>query len=152
MVRKAAIKDVPAIQEIINQFARDDQMLPRSRNELYEHIRDFWVVEERRKIVGCAALHVAWDDLAELKSVAVLRSRHGRGLGTKLVEACIREARALGVRRLFVLTYHPQYFRKFGFSRIRHSALPHKIWAECIHCPKFPDCKEVAMLKKLRRS
>lgn len=149
MIRKAVIKDVAGIQGIINQFARDDQMLPRSLNELYEHIRDFWVAEERRKIIGCAALHVSWEDLAEIKAVAVARSRHGRGIGRELVESCIREARALGVRRLFVLTYQPSYFQKFGFRRIKHASLPHKIWAECINCPKFPDCKEVAMMRTL---
>lgn len=149
MIRKAVIGDVKQIQQMINAFARDDQMLPRSLNELYENIRDFWVFEERKKIIGCAALHVSWDDLAEIKSVAVARLRHGSGIGRRLVSACIKEARQIGARRVFVLTYQPGYFQKFGFRKIRHASLPHKIWAECINCSKFPDCKEVAMMKKL---
>ena len=146
-IRKARIKDIKEIQRIINFFAQKDLMLARSLNELYEHLRDFWVAQHRRKILGCAALHISWDDLAEIKSLAVRPEYHKNGVGRKLVSACLNEARQLQAQRVFVLTYKPEYFRQFGFRRIEHSKLPHKIWAECINCSKFPDCQETAMLK-----
>lgn len=149
MIRKAKIQDIKQIQELINSFAKQDLMLPRSLNELYETLRDFWVFEEDKKIVGCCALHISWQDLAEIKSLAVKRNRHGKGIGSKLITTCIKEAKELGTKKLFVLTYKPGFFRKFGFKKIKHSSLPHKIWAECINCPKFPNCKEIAMIKQL---
>jgi len=149
MIRKAEIKDVVPIQNIINNFAKDGLMLARSLNELYENLRDFWVYEVEKKVVGCCALHISWEEFAEIKSLAVEKRFQKRGIGTALVEACIQEARQLGVKNLFVLTYIPQYFKRFGFKKISHEKLPHKIWAECINCPKFPNCKEVALIKKL---
>jgi amino-acid N-acetyltransferase len=149
MIRKAKIKDIKEIQGLINCFAKLDLMLPRSLNELYENLRDFWVAEENKKIIGCAALHISWDDLAEIKSLAVLKSKQGKGIGRELVSACLNEASELGAKKIFVLTYKPDYFKKFGFKRVSTSNLPHKIWAECINCCKFPDCQEVALLKQL---
>ncbi len=150
MIRKARIKDIKKIQLLINQFAKKDLMLPRSLNELYETIRDFWVYVKNSRVVGCCALHLAWNDLSEIKSLAVERQYQGQGIGRKLIKAGIKEAKELGARRIFVLTYKPDYFRRLGFRRIKHEALPHKIWAECINCPKFPDCKEVAMVKGIK--
>ncbi len=124
-------------------------MLPRSLNELYESMRDFWVAEENNKVVGCCALHISWDDLAEIKSLAVAKNRQGKGIARELVLACLDEAKKMGARRIFALTYKPDYFKKFGFRRIKNADLPHKIWAECINCCKFPDCQEIALLKKL---
>ena len=147
MVRKAGIKDIKEIQKIINFFAKKDLMLARSLNELYENLRDFWVVEQKRKVLGCCALHISWDDLVEIKSLAVRPEHHRKGLGRKLVGVCLNEARQLQAKKVFVLTYKPEYFRRFGFRRIEHAKLPHKIWAECINCSKFPDCQETAMLK-----
>ena len=149
MIRKAKIKDIKPIQELINSFARQDLMLSRSLNELYENMRDFWVAQANGKIVGCAAMHISWDDLAEIKSVAVAKKYHGRGVGRELIEACLEEAVDLGANKVFVLTYKPGYFKKFGFKRVKHESLPHKIWAECINCCKFPDCQEIALLKSL---
>ncbi len=149
MIRKAEIGDIKQIQELINTFARKDIMLARSLNELYENIRDFWVFEENGKVLGCAALHISWDDLSEIKSLAVNKRHQDKGIGRKLISACLNEALPLGARKVFVLTYKPEYFKKFGFKRVTHSSLPHKIWAECINCSKFPDCNEVAMLKKI---
>jgi amino-acid N-acetyltransferase len=148
-IRKANINDIKQIQGLINSFAKKDLMLPRSLNELYEYIRDFWVAEEKNKIVGCCALHISWDDLAEIKSLAVVKNRQGKGIGRELVLACLDEAKYMGARRIFTLTYKPDYFKKFGFRRIKNTDLPHKIWAECINCCKFPDCQEIALLKKL---
>ncbi|MFH1202667.1 MAG: N-acetyltransferase [Candidatus Omnitrophota bacterium] len=149
MIRKAQIKDIKQIHKLINRFAARDLMLGRSLNELYENIRDFWVCEENNKVIGCCALHVAWDDLAEIKSLAVEGRFQNKGIGTQLVLAAIAEVKQLGTKRLFVLTYRPDFFKNFKFKKISHNQLPHKIWVDCIRCPKFPDCKEVALLKKL---
>ena len=149
MIRKARITDVKQIQELINSFARQDLMLPRSLNELYENLRDFWVCAENKKIIGCCALHVSWQDLAEIKSLAIKKNKQRLGLGSQLIAGCIQEAKELGIKKIFILTYKPDFFRKFGFRRIKHLSLPHKIWADCINCPKFPNCKEIAMTKEL---
>lgn len=149
MVRKAKISDIKQIQALINAFAKKDLMLPRSLNELYENIRDFWVAYDNRKVVGCCALHISWDNLAEIKSLAVESKSQSKGIGTKLVTSCIEEAKELGAQKIFVLTYRAKYFQGFGFKRIKHAALPHKIWAECINCCKFPDCREIALVKEL---
>lgn len=149
MIRKARLKDIRQIQKLINLFAKQDLMLPRSLSELFGDLRDFWVVEEDEKIVACCALHLCWDDLVEIKSLAVQRNKQKKGIGKRLVLACINEAKDLGANKVFVLTYNPDYFTKFGFKRVGHSELPHKIWSECINCPKFPDCQEVALVKQL---
>lgn len=149
MIRKAKIRDIKQIQELIGCFARLDVMLPRSLNELYENIRDFWVYEEKGKVVGCAALHISWDDLAEIKSLAVAKNKQGKGIGMDLATACLAEAKVMGAKKIFVLTYKPEFFKKLGFKRIKQSALPHKIWAECINCSKFPNCREIPLLKIL---
>lgn len=151
ILRKATITDIKPIQALINGFARQDLMLPRSLNELYENIRDFWVVEHQGRLCASAALHISWDDLAEIKSVAVSKSLQRTGVGSRLVKACIEEAATLGVKKLFVLTYQPEFFRSLGFKKISHSALPHKVWAECINCPKFPGCDEIALLKNIAK-
>jgi amino-acid N-acetyltransferase len=149
MIRKAKIEDIKQIQSLINSFAKQDVMLPRSLNELYENLRDFWVVEKNAKIIGCCAMHISWDDLAEIKSLAVAKNAQGKGIGCQLISACLSEAKGIGVKRAFVLTYRSDYFKKLGFKKVKNSALPHKVWAECINCCKFPDCQEVALIKKL---
>lgn len=149
MIRKAKIKDIKQIKNLINYFAKQDLMLPRSLNELYETLRDFWIYEENNRIMGCCALHIAWDNLAEIKSLAVCKDKQGKGIGKDLISTCLKEAKELGVKKVFALTYKPEYFKKFSFKRIRNSSLPHKIWAECINCSKFPNCKEIALLKIL---
>jgi amino-acid N-acetyltransferase len=149
MIRKARIEDIKRIQELINYFARRDVMLPRSLNELYENIRDFWVFEDRDRVIGCCALHISWQDLVEVKSLAVEKSKQKMGIGTRLVEVAIGEAKELGAKKIFVLTYQPGFFKQFGFKKIKTASLPHKIWAECINCPKFPDCQETAMIKQI---
>jgi len=149
MLRKALLKDIQQMQELINSFAKDNVMLPRSLNELYDNIRDFWVYEKNDKIIGCAALHICWDNLAEIKSLAVKKTMQKKQIGTELVTRCLEEAKVLGAKKVFALTYKPEFFKKFGFRRVKHSDLPHKVWAECINCPKFPNCQEIALLKIL---
>ena len=146
IARKATVEDVERLQQLISFFAARNEMLHRSLNELYETIRDFCVIERDGEIVACSALHVTWDDLAELKCVAVAETMHGTGLGRAVVEKSLAEARELKLRRVFTLTYQPAFFGKFGFQIVDRNMLPHKVWGECIKCHKFPDCNEVAMM------
>ncbi|NLN75710.1 MAG: N-acetyltransferase [Armatimonadetes bacterium] len=144
-ILRAKATDAKSIQTLINTYAAKDAMLPRALNSIYEHIRDFHIVVEDNMVLGCCALHVTWGDLAEIRSLAVDECAHGRGYGRLLVERCLEDARELGLPKVFALTYIPDFFEKLGFSRINKSDLPHKIWSECINCPKFPDCGEEAV-------
>lgn len=148
-IRKAVITDTKAIHTLVNQFANKNEMLPRSLNEIYENIRDFYVGLDSDKIIGAAALHILWEDLAEIRSVAVSNNYQGRGIGKKLVTKCLKEAEALGVKKIFALTYHPGFFKELGFYDIDKNALPQKIWGECLKCHKFPECNELAVIKEL---
>jgi len=148
-IRKATIKDVPAIQALINSFADKGELLPRSLNMLYEDLRDFVLLHEGERMIGTCALHINWEDLAEIKALTIDESFQGKGLGRKVVEACIDEARSLGVSRVFALTYKPEFFKRLGFRDIDKSELPHKVWNECIHCVKFPNCGEMAVILDL---
>lgn len=145
MIRKAKVGDVKDIQKIISTYAEKGEMLQRSAAELHECLRDFYVYEEEGQILGAGALHLTLDGLAEVRSLAVLAGHTGKGYGKKLVNACLADARELGVKTVFTLTYQPGFFRKMGFSEIDKHQLPHKIWNECVKCFKFPDCDEVAL-------
>lgn len=148
-VEKAKIKDVEQMHQLINYFANRSEMLPRPLSELYENIRDFYVLRQGERVIACAALHVAWSDLAEIKSVAVAEDSQDQGLGIQLIEACLEEARVLGIPTVFCLTYKPSFFEKLGFSQVEKMELPRKVWTECYRCPKFPDCDEVALVCEL---
>ncbi|MDP2157321.1 MAG: N-acetyltransferase [Nitrospirota bacterium] len=148
-IRKAHISDIKEIQKLVNEFARKEQMIPRSLNELYENLRDFVVAEEEKKIVGVCALHILWDDLAEVRSLAVKKEFHEMGIGRKMVKCCLKEATELGIKRVFVLTYQPDFFRKLEFKDTDKAELPQKIWGDCIRCPKFPECDENALIRNL---
>ena len=145
-VEKARISDAPQMQQLINYFADRDEMLARPLSEIYENIRDYFVVRQGERVIACAALHVSWADLAEIKSVAVAEDNQEQGIGDQLVEACLREARELGLPTVFCLTYKPAFFEKCGFSQIEKAELSHKVWGECYRCPKFPNCDEVALI------
>ena len=150
MLQKASLRDVHAIHRLINAFAQRKMMLPRSLNYVYERVREFWVYTKRNKVIGCCALSiVGWQDLAEIKSLAVDGHYQGQGIGRVLLEACIEEAKGLGVKKVFALTYEPVFFKKSGFKPIKKEKLPHKIWADCLNCPEFPKCKEEALVKKV---
>jgi amino-acid N-acetyltransferase len=149
MIRKAQIADIKNIQKLLMTFANRGDMLSRSLSELYESVRDFYVIEENGVIQGAAALHIVWEDLAEVRSVAVLEDSGRKGIGSRLVQACITEAREIGLRRIFCLTYKPDFFGKHGFRLVDKAELPHKVWGDCIKCPKFPDCDENAMILDL---
>ena len=145
MIRKAKAREAEEIKKLIDYYAQKNEMLPRSLSEIYENLRDYWVWEEKKKIVGCVALHVSWIDLGEIKSLAVARNYTRRGIGTALVEKCLEEAKVLGLKKLFVLTYKPEFFKKKGFKLIDKEELPSKIWSECVRCVKFPNCNEIAL-------
>lgn len=147
MIRKAKITDVKEIHTLANHYAEKGLMLPRSLNNIYDNIRDFYVVEFDGKVKGCAALHIVWDDIAEIKALAVDESIKGQGWGKKLAETCLNEAKELGLKKVFALTLIKEFFNKLGFKTIQKRRLPQKIWGECIHCVKFPDeCNEIAVM------
>ena len=148
-VEKAKIQDVPQVHRLINYFADKDEMLARSLSEIYENIRDYFVIKQGEQVIACAALHVCWSDLAEIKSVAVAEDSQQQGIGAQLVDACIKEAKLLGIPTVFCLTYRPAFFEKFGLSQVDKMELPRKVWTECYRCPKFPDCDEVALVCNL---
>ncbi len=150
-VEKARIGDASQIHSLINHFADKDEMLARPLSEIYENIRDYFVVRQGEQVVACAALHILWLDLAEVKSVAVAEDSQKQGIGDQLVEACLTEAKGLGLPTVFCLTYKPAFFERFGFSQIDKMELPRKVWVECYRCPKFPDCDEVALIQHLEK-
>lgn len=149
MIRKAMLADVRTIQSLVNQYADTGQMLPRTLNELYEHLRDFHVYEDDGSVVGVCALHVSWDGLAEIRSLVVRQDSVKRGIGTELVKRCLAEAAELQVERVFVLTYQAVFFRKLGFTDVDKKELPHKIWTDCLNCIKFPNCDESALIIRI---
>jgi len=148
-VEKAKVNDAASMQQLINGLADKGEMLPRALSEIYENIRDYFVVRDRSKIIGCAALHINWLDLAEIKSLAVDDEKQKQGIGSSLVQACLDEAERLGIPTVFCLTYKPAFFEKYGFRLIDKMELPRKVWTECYRCPKFPNCDEVALIRHL---
>jgi amino-acid N-acetyltransferase len=144
-IRKARMGDVEPIHKLVTEFARKEIMLPRSRSDLYESLRDFEVADLGGKVVGCGALTIEWDNLAEVKSVAVSRPYQRRGIGRRLVKACMAEAQRLGITRVFALTMAPTFFESLGFQQVPRESLPHKVWSDCLNCTKFPDCDELPM-------
>lgn len=150
MIRKARIADAQHIYSLINFWAKEGKVLERSLTYIYEHIRDFWVCEEKKKIVACCALHiVGWQNLGEVKSLVVAKQFQRKGIGRTLVDKCREEARSLGIRKVFALTFCPEFFKGLGFKVIALKELPHKIWSECVNCVSFPDCKEIAVIREV---
>ncbi|MBM3308758.1 MAG: N-acetyltransferase [Crenarchaeota archaeon] len=144
-VERASLKDVEQIKTLIDFYASRDKMLPRSLSEIYEHIRDFFVCRDKKLVAGCCALHVSWGDLAEIRSLAVDPRYANKGIGSALITACIEDAKKIGVKKVFTLTNEAEFFEKQGFKRVKKSELPMKIWGECIHCKKYPNCDEEAL-------
>jgi amino-acid N-acetyltransferase len=149
LVRKAKIRDVKEIHSLILPFASEGRLLPRSLSELYARVRDFFVAEDDGRVIGCAALKIIWDDLSEIASLAVKLEYQRKGIGRQLVEACLEEAKSLGLPRTFVLTYETAFFERLGFKVVDKSIFPQKIWVDCLKCPKFPNCDEVAMVREM---
>jgi len=148
-IDRATIGDAVLMHRLINKFAERGDMLPRALSQIYENIRDYFVAREGERFIGCVALHVSWLDLAEIRSLAVEAHSQQQDIGSGLVAACLDEARQLGLPRVFCLARKPAFFEKQGFHLIDKAELPHKIWAECYNCPKFPNCDEVALIRQL---
>ena len=147
--RKANFQDVEAIHGVVNEYAEKGLMLARSRNVLYETLRDFIIAEQDGRVVGVGALHLVWDSLAEVRALAVAPAVVKSGVGRTIVEMLLQEAGKLGVKTVFALTYQPGFFAKLGFEERPKETLSHKVWKECINCAKFPNCDEIAMVKEL---
>ena len=143
--------DVRQVHTLLQKYADQKLLLGRSISSLYDHLRDFVVWDEGdRNISGVCSLHICWENLAEIRSLAVKKTGQGQGIGTGLVQTCLREAVEYGITRIFTLTYQPGFFRKLGFADIDKKELPHKIWADCIHCAMFPDCDEEALMYQVQ--
>lgn len=150
MLRKARKQDVPFIHGLLAHYGGQGLLLARPLSEIYEFLRDFVVAEDKaRNLMGVCGLHLCWEDLCEVRSLAVLPETAGQGWGTKLVETAVSEAVTLGFNQVFALTYVPTFFARVGFKEVEKNRLPHKIWADCVKCVKFPACDEIAMLLEL---
>ncbi len=149
MIRPAKVADAPILQKLINYYAKKELMLALSLHEIYDSLRDFSVYEKDGAILGVCALHICWQDLAEIRSLAVDEGQLKQGIGSQLLKHKLQEAKELGISRLFALTYNTEFFLHYGFQVIEKSQLPHKIWADCIKCINFPDCNETAMIYQL---
>jgi amino-acid N-acetyltransferase len=152
MIRKANIQDVKSIHRLLQEYGKKEELLARPLSQLYDHVRDFSVNvdNQSQQMTGCCALQICWEDLAEIRSLAVHPDHRGKDIGTKLTETVLQEAKSFNVKKVFTLTYKPKFFKQFGFVTIERSDLPLKIWGDCIICVKFPDCDEIAMMKELQ--
>ena len=138
--------DVKKIYDLLKFFADKDLLLGRSLSSLYDQLRDFNVYVADGELIGACALHICWDNLAEIRSLAVIEGAQSKGIGKELVAKSLSEAGSYGIGRVFTLTYQPDFFRRLGFKDIDKSELPHKVWSDCIQCSKFPDCNEEALV------
>ena len=153
MIRNARMGDIKKIHKLLQYFADKDLLLGRSLSSLYDQLKDFSVYVEQaeddpdqEKLVGVCSFHICWDNLAEIRSLAVIDEFHGKGVGRQLVSKALAEADSYGITRVFTLTYQPDFFRKLGFKDIDKAELPHKVWSDCVNCSKFPDCNEEALI------
>lgn len=151
LIRKAKVNEVREIQKMLATHAERGDLLPRSLSELFDNLRDIFVYldDDKPEIIGTCSMHICWEDLAEIRSLVVRSPYRDQGIGKKLVEACISEAVTLGLYRIFVLTYKVEFFKKLGFREVEKATLPHKVWADCLKCVKFPECDETAMIYDL---
>ncbi len=149
MIRKATLNDVKQIHGLLQIFAQQGELLPRPLSQLYDHIRDFWVYVEEDEVLGCCALQICWEDLAEIRSLAVNPKAQHKRVATRFMDLAVAEARDYEIKKLFTLTYVPEFFKRFEFKLTDRSRLPQKIWADCINCVKFPDCDEIAMMRQV---
>jgi amino-acid N-acetyltransferase len=148
-IEHARVAHAPHIHRLISYWAARTPVLPKSLGQIYENLREFVVALDGDSVVGAAALHIDWADLAEIRSVVVEDARRGQGVGQLLIEAQIREAEHLGIEKVFVLTDQPGWFARLGFGPIDKADLPHKVWRDCVHCPIFTACTEVALARSV---
>ncbi len=149
MFRKANEKDIEAVFSLIDQYAQQTLMLPRSRLDIRENINEFFVFEDAGEVVGTAALKLGWDLLAEIRSLAVRSDKYKKQIGMQLVTGCIEEAKTAKMEKIFVLTYVSPFFEKLGFQVTNKSALPLKVWEDCMGCSKKYNCDEIALIREL---
>jgi len=152
VIRKARTADVNDMFRMINHYAEQQRMLPKTQLQLYENLRDYSVAVEAsapHRTLGCGALHIYWENLAEIRALAISPGLTGRGIGTYLVEKLLNEAREMNIEQVFVFTYEPRFFSRFGFIQVEHRTMPLKVYNECFHCPKFNKCDELAMVLHL---
>ena len=150
-VRKAHMQDVKAIHALMLENEPEGTLLPRTLTQLYGRVRDFFVLHDAQgRLIGCSALSIMWENLAEVRSLLIAPELRGAGGGHLLVKACLDEARTLGLTKVFALTYQVAFFERQGFHVVSKDSLPQKVWVDCIHCPKFPDCDEIAVLVELQ--
>jgi len=151
MIRKATIKDVKSVHGLLQEYGNRGELLSRPLSELYDHVRDFslYMGKEENQVLGCCALQFCWEDLAEIRSLAVVPEHRGKKIGSELTQTILDEAELFDIKKVFALTYKPAFFEKFGFIRIDRAELPLKIWSDCVICVKFPDCDEIAMMKEI---
>lgn len=149
VIRKPKLTEVVQIKRLLDTAAKEGQVLPRPVMELYETVRDFVVYVDEQGMAGCCALHIDMENLAEIRSLVVRPDLQREGIGTKLLNACLDEARSLEISRVFALTRAPGFFLRHGFSEIDKHELPHKVFQDCVRCPLFPDCDEVAVVRHL---
>ena len=172
VLRKALMCDVKSLYKLFSEYSKAGEMLPRSMSDIYTHLRDFYIAEIEcetetgnenlnkiysekgssgcePEVIGACALAIVWENLAEIRSLAVKRPYTRKLIGTELIKKCIEEAKFFKITNIFALTYKPQFFQKSGFNVVDKSELPHKIWSDCINCVKFPDCDETAVMLKI---
>ena len=150
VIRKATVDDVADVLDLVNRLAADQVMLPRSPASVIENVRDFQIAEVDGAFAGCGALAIIWSDIAEVRSIAVSPEHQKLGLGKRIAEALIAEAEELNIARVMAFTYVPGFFEKLGFAVVEHASLPHKVFNDCLNCPKFHQCDEIAVLRILR--
>jgi amino-acid N-acetyltransferase len=148
-IRPAVVADAKSIMTLVNELAVQQVMLPRSPASVIENIRDFVIAELDGQFAGCGALAITWTDIAEVRSLAVVPAMQKHGIGKLLVDSLVEDAKRLGIPRLFAFTYVPGFFAKMGFKICQHEDLPHKVFNDCMHCPKFSACDEIAMTRVL---
>lgn len=149
MIKKANIRDIRKIHNMVNNAASRSEMLPRPLGELYDNLRDYFIYEEGEDIIGTGALHICWEDLAEIRSLVVAEPERKKGIGRLLVNACIDEARNYDISKIFLLTYQVGFFERCGFKIADKKIFPQKIWSDCVKCHKFPECDEMAMMLEI---
>lgn len=148
--QRARVSDMKAVHGFLLEISGTGVILPRSLSDLYAHSRDFFLLRDSEGVLaGCCALSIVWEDMAEVRSLLVHEKYRKQGCGRMLVNACIDDAKDMGIHRVFTLTYQTNFFSTLGFTEVGKDILPQKIWADCVHCPKFPDCDEIAMLRIL---
>ena len=148
-IEPATLRDMDSVHELVTSFANRNEMLHRPLSELYENFRDYFVVKDEGRVVACGSVHVVWNDLAEIKAVGVREEYQSQGWGKRMIAQCMEAAREMGIATVFVLTHKTGYYDQLGFEEINVTSLPRKVWGECLRCPKFPNCNEIAMVYHL---